>query len=529
MNFWIRLRKIKVIALIVVILFGSFLFSKVSDPDEVVPVLPPWDIEAISDPPIGVMAWPPGDPVVGIEIGDESRAYLISLLEWHGVLNDRISGLSIAVTYSFLSDSAVVYDRVLDGRVLTFEVHKGVYKNGLVLRDKQTQSTWSQMDGKAIMGPLQGRTLTRIPSVRTSWSNWETLHPTTRVLLPPGERDYGIHPYGDYKNNDAILFPHRYEDSSLRAKDMVLGVGINGSFAAFPLSRLLSEKVVMDTVGSETIVVAYPYRTAFVYGADGRSFTYVSDSTMEDQNTDRWNMTTGRNEDGDLGLESLQANTTVCYWFAWLNLHPKTSLYGFESREVAERHWTVAGLPWTVGLLLCLLVVSFDHYWRRWAKDASRPLKWIAYSRSILLAVLAILAFCTLTFDSLGNLQIGNTALEVLFAVLFLLLGATMTIEWFHLRGYEGTIIPIEMSEFKENLRRVLAIQEIGSEKLEAKKLGFFDAEGGCALAEPNAEMLFSGSWLLAGSPEGLTAQDVTQTKRIVEMSLTVPEEEELA
>lgn len=523
------MRKIKVIALIVVILFASFLFSKVNDPDEVVPVLPPWNIEAVSDPSFRDMPWPSGDPVMGIYIGDESRAYPLSILEWHGVLNDRISGLSIAVTYSFPSDSAAVYDRTLDGRVLTFEVHKGVYKNGLLLRDTETQSMWSQMDGKAIMGPLTGRTLTRIPTVRTSWSDWEALHPTTRVLSPPGERNYGIHPYGDYRDNDAILFPYRYKDSSLGVKDLVLGVDLNGSRAAYPLSSISGERIAMDTVGSETVVVAYAYGAAFIYRADNKSFTLISDSTMEDQTAIRWNMTTGRSEDGSLSLESLQANSTVCYWFAWLNMHPKTSLYGFESRDVAERHWTVAALPWTVGLLLSLLVVALDRYSSRWAKDASRPLKWIAYKRSILLAVLAILVFCILTFDSLGNLQIGNTAMEVLFAAVFLLLGAAMVVEWHCLRGYEGTIIPIEMSEFKENLGRVFTMQEIEGEEREAKKLGFVDTEGGFALAEPNAEILFSGNSLFAGSQEGPTAQDITQTKRIVEMSLTVPEEEELA
>ena len=523
------MRKIKVIALIVVILFGSFLFSKVSDPDEVVPVLPPWDIEAVSDPSFLDVPWPSGDPVVGMEVDNISRAYPLSILEWHGVLNDRISDLSVAVTYSFLSDSAVAYDRALDGRVLTFEVHRGVYKNGLLLRDKQTQSMWSQMDGKAIMGPLQGRTLTRIPTVRTSWSDWEALHPATRVLSPPSERVYGIHPYGDYRDSDAILFPYRYRDSSLGAKDLVLGVDLNGSHAAYPLSGISNERVVMDSVGSEAIVVAYAYGAAFIYLAHDRSFTHISDSTMEDQNAIRWNMTTGRSEDGSLSLESLQGNSTVCYWFAWLNVHPKTSLYGFESRNLTERHWTAAALPVTIGLLLCLLVVSFERYSSGRAKDASRPLKWIAYKRSIILAALAILAFLIVTFDSLGNLQIGNTALEALFAVLFLLLGAAMVLEWYHLRGYVGTMIPIDLSEFKENLKQVCAIQEVEIEEREAKKLGFVATEGGYGLTGPDAEMLFSGSWLLAGSPEGLTVQDVTRTKRVAEMSLTVPEEEELA
>jgi hypothetical protein len=104
-----------------------------------------------------------------------------------------------------------------------------------------------------------------------------------------------------------------------------------------------------------------------------------------------------------------------------------------------------------------------------------------------------------------------------------------MAFEWFHLKGYEGTAIPIDMNEFKDNLGRVFAIQEVEHEELEARKMGFVNTEGGLVLSEPRVELLFSGPWLLMGTPDGLDARDAAQTRRVVDLSMTMPEEEELA
>lgn len=528
MNFWIALRRIKVISLIVIILFASFFYFKVRDPDEIVPVFPPMAIKAVSNPSFENFTPPPGDPIIGIEINNESRAYPISLLEWHGVVNDLISGILIAVTYSFLSDSAVVYSRVLNGRVLTFAVHNGVYKNNLLLLDEETQSLWSQIDGKAIKGVLTGRVLTRIPSVRTDWSNWETLHPSTLILEPPSNIQYGIHPYGNYKRNDDVLFPHQFDDPSLRPKDSVLGIDLNGTYSAYPISRLSNERVVMDVVDSTRIVVTYAHGAAFVYVADDRSFTYISDSTMEDQYTNRWNMTTGISENGNQSLTSLQANSTVSYWFAWLNFHPRTKLYGYESRQLTEISWLELGFPWIVGLLLCLFVILLDRYSGRRMRDSANPPKWIAFRRSILLAILAFLMFLIVMMDSLGNLMVTNIAVEVLFALCFLALGVAMALEWFYLKGYEGARIPIDIHDFRENLRMVFTLQEIENEEREAAQLGLVKTEGGYTLAKPNVDLFFSGNWLFAGNSTGYSAQEIAQTKRIAEMSLTTLQEEEL-
>ncbi|MFQ5909383.1 MAG: DUF3179 domain-containing (seleno)protein [Thermoplasmata archaeon] len=520
------MRKIKVVALIVMIFFASFFYSKASDPSELVPVFPPLTITAVSNPSFGGFAPPPGDSVIGIEMNNESRAYPISLLEWHGVANDIIAGMPIAVTYSFISDSAAVYSRSVDGRVLTFAVHDGVYRNNLLMLDEETQSIWSQIDGKAIKGSLSGKMLTKVHSVRTDWSGWEALHPSTSVLNPPSDVRYGIHPFGDYQRTDEILFPRQFDDSSLGPKDLVLGVGLNGTYSAYPISRLSNEGVVMDTIGSARVVIAYAYRATFVFQADNRSFAYVSDSIMEDQYANRWNMTTGIIESGNQSLVSLQASSIICYWFAWLDFHPETALFGFDSRQITERSPLEFALPWTLGLLLCFFIVSLDRYSDRRARSTSSPLRWVPFRRSILLAVPAFLMFSLVMMDAFGNLLVTNIAAEILFAVAFFALGAAMTFEWFHLRGFEGVRIPIDMSDFRENLRMVLRLQKVDSEERGATRLGLVNVEGGYGLVDPNADVLLSGKWLLAGNSAGYSAQDVVQTKRIVEMSLTTPQEE---
>jgi hypothetical protein len=39
------------------------------------------------------------DAVIGVKIGNESRAYPVKVLNWHEVVNDTIDGVPVAVTF----------------------------------------------------------------------------------------------------------------------------------------------------------------------------------------------------------------------------------------------------------------------------------------------------------------------------------------------------------------------------------------------------------------------------------------------
>lgn len=68
------------------------------------------------------------------------------------------------ITYCPLCASAVVYDRVVDGEVLTFDNTSALYQNDLVMLDRQTGSYWFQVGREAGVEPMTGARLTPLPS-----------------------------------------------------------------------------------------------------------------------------------------------------------------------------------------------------------------------------------------------------------------------------------------------------------------------------------------------------------------------------
>jgi hypothetical protein len=55
------------------------------------------------------------EPVIGLEINGESKAYPLSILIWHEIANDEVGGVPVAVSFCPLCYSALVYDRRVRG------------------------------------------------------------------------------------------------------------------------------------------------------------------------------------------------------------------------------------------------------------------------------------------------------------------------------------------------------------------------------------------------------------------------------
>ena len=80
-----------------------------------------------------------------------------------------------------------MYARRVGDRELTFDFAAGLLEDNLLLVDRETDSIWSQLDSKAISGPLTGQALEVIPSLQTTWAHWIARHPGTRVMVIDGE------------------------------------------------------------------------------------------------------------------------------------------------------------------------------------------------------------------------------------------------------------------------------------------------------------------------------------------------------
>lgn len=92
---------------LLILTVGANLVSEVCAADlrpaEIVTVLPKDAIPAIMSPSFddgSKASWLRGtDPVVGIEIAGESRAYPVAILSRHEIVNDKIGVIPFAVTW----------------------------------------------------------------------------------------------------------------------------------------------------------------------------------------------------------------------------------------------------------------------------------------------------------------------------------------------------------------------------------------------------------------------------------------------
>lgn len=135
-----------------------------------------------------------------------------------------------------------MYDRRLNGKVLSFG-HAGIlYKNSFVMYDRKTESLWVHVTGKAKTGPLAGQKLNFMPSTMATWEEWKQAYPHTLVL--PGHRRGGF--MGTYRG---------------KYLNWGLGLAVNIGFEAklYPFRRLKKSQVVNDMFrGTELVIAFYP-------------------------------------------------------------------------------------------------------------------------------------------------------------------------------------------------------------------------------------------------------------------------------
>src|SRR5262249_46775360 len=106
------------------------------------------------------------------------------VLIWHEIANDIVGGTAVVVTYCPLCNAALVFERVVDDRVLDFGTTGKLRNSDLVMYDRPTESWWQQFTGEAIVGAMTGRHLRLIPSRLESFDRF-------RRRSPVGEPDAG--------------------------------------------------------------------------------------------------------------------------------------------------------------------------------------------------------------------------------------------------------------------------------------------------------------------------------------------------
>ena len=234
-----------------------------------------------------------------------------------------------------------MYSRNVNGRTLSFGVSGKLWKNALVMYDRETGSLWSHMTGECLDGPLKGETLDMIASTPiVKWKTWRAEHPDTKVLTIRGREDQRRDNYWDYHGSSRTgLFPPEHKDRTLRNKDLVIGVSLNGAQKAYPLSKKHwktstkgSWKLIQDTLAGIPILVYHDpdnFTSAVYQRKVGEKTLEFGPETSGLRAADRtgveWNLLTGRGTDRKRLKPVPHLNV---YWFAWVDFYPDASLHG---------------------------------------------------------------------------------------------------------------------------------------------------------------------------------------------------------
>ena len=288
------------------------------------------------------------EPVVAVEINGEAKAYPIDILVWHEIVNDTIGGVPVTVTFCPLCNTAIAFDRRLDGTVYDFGVSGNLRYSDLIMYDRQTESWWQQITGRAIVGALTGKKLTPVPAAMVSFADFRSTHPEGVVLSRDTGflRPYGRNPYPGYDNigGSPFLF-FEPVDGRLPAMERVVTVSLNGEDAAYPFSVLAEQSVIEDTVGGQPIVVFHQVGTdspfsqgrdigaasVFAPTVDGETLKFsVNDSgeIRDSETQSKWNVL-GRAVAGPLEGKQLQSIVNGNhFWFAWAVFKPETRVFG---------------------------------------------------------------------------------------------------------------------------------------------------------------------------------------------------------
>lgn len=160
-----------------------------------------------------------------------------------------------------------MYTRTVGGRELSFGVSGKLYKDALVMFDRETDSLWTQVDGTVLRGELEGAKLETVPITQTTWKVWKRLHPDTLVLLK-GRKISGSG-YAEY-DKDAKMFGLsglQNPDERLPGKAMVISLRDGLDALALPIRKLKKNPFHQTTLNGRPIVVVWNpgSKTAGVY------------------------------------------------------------------------------------------------------------------------------------------------------------------------------------------------------------------------------------------------------------------------
>lgn len=273
--------------------------------------------------------------IFGISVNGDVRAYPKRILAWHEMFTDDVGGLSVTGVYCTLCGTVILYENLQDDYTYKLGTSGFLYRSNKLMYDKRTQSLWSTLEGKPVVGALvgQGISLTYNSVVTTTWGDWKARHPQTKVLsLETGHnRDYGEGvAYNEYFSNDDLMFTVPSVDQKLKNKQSIFAIRLD-SAPSKPVAistQFLNHRPIYSLAIGETQLTVFTNKAGAnrLYDSEEVVFRKMLDPLhVKDTSGKIWEL----QEDfiiDDNGRKLARIPAFNAFWFGWQAVYPDTQL-----------------------------------------------------------------------------------------------------------------------------------------------------------------------------------------------------------
>lgn len=252
----------------------------------------------------------PGDIIIGYEKNGDARAYPQKIVVQHEIVNDRVGGENVSITYCPLTATAQGFKRGSS----TLGVSGRLINSNLVMYDRATDSFYPQILGTGIKGRHKGKSLEEFNVVWTTWKRWKQKYPETKVLSTETGylRSYTRDPYGGYNpregyyRTERTMFPLMNPATNHKNKTMVLGARTENNSVYVTMKELRNQR----TIRTKNFLIVYDAEldTGYIYSRD-------NGSTVKDLGGNRYKSNGDVYEASELPLE--QHVSIEGFYFAW--------------------------------------------------------------------------------------------------------------------------------------------------------------------------------------------------------------------
>lgn len=263
--------------------------------------------------------------VIGVEWGNEARAYPIRFLGYHHFLTDTIDGRPILVTYCTVCRTGRVYDPVINGKTEQFRL-VGMDHFNAMIEDASTGSWWQQATGVAVAGKMKGTKLPEVMSTQSSLAEWIKENPQTLIMQEDPAFANKYDTTLQYENGTSKKLLTGTDSSSWQRKSWVVGIEKGGSAKAFDWNALKANRLIQDTVGTTNILLSlsrdHKSFYAFQLPVDAQPFRLIND-TLESAGFKY--LLNGKPLGAYPPLAPIAAYQE--FWHSWRQFHPGTTRY----------------------------------------------------------------------------------------------------------------------------------------------------------------------------------------------------------